>query len=289
MTAHSRDVSSQRLYRVRQIAELASVSVRTLHYYDELGLLVPSDRSRAGHRLYSERDLLRLQQIVIHRELGFPLEDIKQVLDAPSFNYRRALVEQRRQLEQRVLSTEKMLRAVDLALAALEAEEPKAATTTDDLEQLRDGAQRKDRKQLKDQEQLNMKNLFDGFDPSQYEHEAKQRWGDTDAYKVSKERTQRYGAADWQALKEEQASIYRDAAQAQRAGRQSDGAEAIAIAERHRRWIERWFYPCSVSAHAALADMYEAEPRFAANIDVYGEGLTPFLAAAIRANRQGHD
>ena len=85
-------------------------------------------------------------------------------------------------------------------------------------------------------------------------------------------------------MKEEQAAIYSAAARAQGAGKKPDSPEAMDIAEEHRLSIDRWFYPCSHAFHRGLADMYEADPRFAANIDKFGEGLTPFLSAAIRAN-----
>jgi hypothetical protein len=129
-----------------------------------------------------------------------------------------------------------------------------------------------------------MQQLFDGFDPSQYEEEARERWGNTDAYRISHERTKRYTEADWRALKDEQAAILTDLARAQAAGKAADDPEVTAIAERHRLSIDRWFYPCNHAMHVGLAGLYEGDPRFAANIDKHGAGLTPFLAAAIRAN-----
>jgi DNA-binding transcriptional MerR regulator len=83
-------VMSRRAYQVKQAAELAGVSVRTLHHYDAIGLLVPSGRTEAGYRLYDDDDLLRLQQIQIGRELGLPLEEIRRSLDDPSFDRRQA-------------------------------------------------------------------------------------------------------------------------------------------------------------------------------------------------------
>ena len=100
------------------------------------------------------------------------------------------------------------------------------------------------------------------------------------------ERTQRYTESDWRELGAEQAAIYNDAAQAQQAGKQPDDDEVMDIAERHRLSIDRWFYPCSAEQHARLADLYEGDPRFSANIDKHGKGLTGFLSAAIRANAQ---
>lgn len=268
-------MSKPRTYRVKRVASIAGVSVRTLHYYDQLGLLVPSDRTRAGHRLYTDDDLLRLQQIVIQRELGFSLEEIRKWLDDPEHDRRSALLDQRRALEQRAERTGEMLRSVDRALQALG--EMNAMET---LEPQTKGPAMT----------VDMTKLFDGFDPTKHDAEAESRWGDTEAYRVAKERTGRYTEADWSALKAEQAAIYRDAAQAQQAGKSPDDDAVMDIAERHRQSIERWFYPCSPEAHAGLADLYDADPRFARSIDKHGEGLTPFLSAAIRANtRRGRE
>jgi len=240
----------KRLYQVSQVAELAGVSVRTLHHYDAIGLLAPSARSPAGYRLYDDDDLLRLQQVVIGRELGLSLEDIRRSLDDPGFD-------RRAQLRTRVHRTTAMVDAIDRALALVQETDPM---------------------------NIDMKQLFDGFDPEQHEDEARERWGGTDAYAASKRRTRSYSRADWERLHAEQAAVYADAAAALAAGTAADADAAMAIAERHRLSIDRWFYPCSHAMHRGLADMYEADERFAANIDKHGAGLTAYLAAAIRAN-----
>ena len=129
-----------------------------------------------------------------------------------------------------------------------------------------------------------MKQIFDGFDPAQYEAEAEQRWGHTDAYAESARRTKSYTPADWEKLRDEQASIYGALVSAMKSGKTADDEAVMDIAEQHRLSIDRWFYACSHAMHRGLADMYEADERFAQNIDKFGEGLTPFLAAAIRAN-----
>lgn len=248
----------RRSHLVKEVAHLTGISVRALHHYDEIGLLVPRGRTRAGYRLYDDDDLLRLQQIVIGRELGLSLEEIRRSLDDPGFDQKRALLDQKRQLQERRDQTEAMIRAVDAALAVLD-----AGGSGDPME---------------------MKNLFDGFDPSKYEAEAQERWGTTESYQESKRRTSRYSAEDWKKLKAEQAAIYEDAAAVMRAGKAPHGVEAMDIADRHRLSIDRWFYPCSMTMHGKLAAMYEGDSRFAENIDKYGEGLTTFLVAAIRAN-----
>ena len=249
---------SRRTYQVKDVVRMAGVSVRALHHYDEIGLLTPSARTDAGYRVYDDDDLLRLQQILIGRELGLALEQIRRSLDDAGFDRRTALVAQRRELEKRATKTAEMLRSVDRAIAVID------GTTTG--------------------EPMDMKKIFDGFDPETHEAEARARWGESDSFQVSMERTKGYTEDDWRKLKAEQAAIYDDAFKAMNAGLQPDADDVVEIAERHRRSIDTWFYPCSPQRHVGLADMYEADPRFAANIDKHGEGLTPFLAAAIRAN-----
>jgi MerR family transcriptional regulator, thiopeptide resistance regulator len=257
-------MARKRSYLVKEVAQIAGVSVRTLHHYDELGLLAPRARTSAGYRLYDDQDLLRLQQILIGRELGLPLEEIRRSLDDPKFDRKRALLGQREQLRQRAKQTDAMLRAVDAALALLEAPQDQEGNTMD------------------------LKQIFAGFEHEQHEAEAEQRWGNTDAYKESTKRTKGYSKEDWQRCGVEQGAVYSDAFKALSAGMAPESPEAMEIAERHRLAIDRWFYPCSYAMHCGLADMYEQDSRFAENIDKYGAGLTGFLSAAIRANAKRH-
>lgn len=256
-------MSGKRAYRVGEVAELSGVSVRTLHHYDEIGLLSPSSRSASGYRLYDDADLLRLQQVLVRRELGFSLEQIRRSLDDPELDPRAALLEQRRELERRAELAQRMIAAIDAALATLH-----------------DGITNEETNMAK----VDMKKLFDGFDPAEYEEEVKERWGNAEAYKVSRERAARYTEDDWKRFRDEQGALYADARAALAAGRPPESAEAMDIAERHRLSIDRWFYPCSPEMHGRLADLWEADDRFRTNIDKHGKGLTAFLAAAVRAN-----
>lgn len=254
---------TQRTYKVSEVSRATGVSVRTLHYYEELGLLVPSGRTETGYRLYTDADVLRLQQILIQRELGMRLEDVRRWLDDPAYDHRQALLDQRRQLEERSTRTLAMLNAIDHALDVLEETDRRSEMDVD------------------------FKELFDGFDPAEYEAEAEERWGQTDAYKISQARVRSFTEADWLAIKNEQAGIYADAFSALQSSALPESTLAMDVAERHRHGIER-FYPCSYAMHVGLADMYEADARFAENIDKYGQGLTRYLSAAIRANARRH-
>jgi len=257
-------MARSRQYQVKEVAALANVSVRALHHYDAIGLLEPSGRTEAGYRLYSEEDLLRLQQILLGRELGLSLEAIRRSLDDPKFDRRQALLLQRAELETRAAQTSAMLRAVDAALALLD---DATSTTTGEID---------------------MKQLFEGFDPREHEAEAEQRWGNTDAFRESKRRTAQYTKEDWQRFAAEQSAIYSAAFAALSQGKSPSDAQALAVAERHRACIDRWFYPCNHEMHRGLADLYEQDARFAASIDRFGAGLTGFLAAAIRENARVH-
>lgn len=247
-----------RTYQVKEVARIARVSVRTLHHYEEIGLLKPSGRTEKGYRLYRDQDLLRLQQILMGRELGLSLEVIQRSLDDPDFDHRAALEKQRQELLARAERTEAMLRAVDAALRAL--------TKGGEVEM----------------NQEEPKTLFEGFDPSKYEDEVQERWGNTDAYRESARRTSQYTKDDWQRYKAEANEIMSEAARLFRSGVSPESDEAMAIVERHRLSIDRWFYPCSKAMHAGLAAMYEADTRFQENIDRYAPGLTAWFIAAIR-------
>jgi DNA-binding transcriptional MerR regulator len=237
---------------------LTGVTVRALHHYDELGLVEPSQRSAAGYRLYDEADVLRLQQVLVLRELGVPLDEIGAAIDRETDraallrSHRAALVERRGRIDA-------MVAAVDAALRVLE-----------------EGT-----KKMKAED---FKQLFDGFNPEDHEEEARRRWGNTDAYKESARRTSQYGKAEWEAIKRESDEINARLRDLMRQGAAAiDPAVQAAVAD-HRLHIDRWFYPCSKEAHHGLAGMYIADPRFTENLDKVAPGFARFLHDAIAAS-----
>ena len=193
--------------------------MRTLHHYDEIGLLHPSERSAAGYRRYGASDLERLQLILFYRELGFGLADIGRIMRDPNFDRRTALLAQRELLARKAEQTRSMLGAIDVALAAIE-----KGMTMDRTE---------------------MFEAFGDFDPTQYEDEVKERWGETDAYRESARRTGRYSKEDWKRLRAESEAIEAGLARCWRAANPASSEAAMDLAERHRLHIDRWFYPCS--------------------------------------------
>ena len=126
--------------------------------------------------------------------------------------------------------------------------------------------------------------VFGESDPAQYEEEARQRWGDTEAYRESQRRTATYTKDDWQRIKTETDELYRRIAEAMRSGAPADSPEAMDLAEEHRRQISEFFYDCGYEVHRGLGEMYVTDQRFTENLDRYGAGLAAYLRTAILAN-----
>ncbi len=255
---HSRD--PERFYRIREVARLSGVTVRTLHHYDACGLLVPRARSAKGYRLYSGAEILKLQEILMQRALGFSLEAIRQSFESHSADRRDALQKLRREILERLQQNKRMLAAIDHRLALLE--DPLAGTA----------------------DEPDWSRLFDGFEPERYDAEARTRWGGSRAWEIAQDRIRRYGETDWRALKAEQARILSELAAIRGKGLPPESREAMAVAERHRLFIDRWFYPCEPRMHEGLANLYEEDARFAATINRWGDNLTSYLSESIRNN-----
>jgi DNA-binding transcriptional MerR regulator len=245
-------------YTVGRVARLAHLSVRAPLHYDELGLLRPTRREGSGYRLYTSEDLERLQQVLFYKELGFSLHEIRDLMTDPAFDRRAALVGQRREIAARALRLEAMLALIDKTLASLE------------------GGPR-----MNDEELLD---VFGDFDPSEHEDEARERWGDTAAYRESARRTKGYAKEDWARFKAESDALNADFATLMRAGATPDDPRAMDAAERHRLQIYRWFYPCPPAMHVALGEMYVADPRFATTYEKIHPGMARYVCAAIAAN-----
>lgn len=251
-------METRQLHKVGEVAALARVTVRTLHHYDRIGLLVPSGRSQNGYRLYDYGDLERLRQIRLLRELRFSLDAIGQMLDAPAYDRRSALEAQRELLRERQERTDSIIRGVDRALRAMEQEM-----------------------------EMDRTEMFEGleeFDHEQYQDEAERRWGHTDQYKESMRRTRRYGKGDWARIKEEGEAVVTKLADLLTEGAQAAGRAAMDLAEEHRSHIDRWFYPCSHGMHCNLAEMYTADERFEEYFEKRAKGLAAFVQDAIKAN-----
>jgi DNA-binding transcriptional MerR regulator len=238
------------------------VTVRTLHHYDEIGLLTASGRSAAGYRRYADADLDRLQRILFYRELGFGLDQIKNVMTDGNVDAVGHLRRQHAMLLDRIGRLERMAAAVEKAMEA-----------------------RTMGIKLTPEERFE---VFGDFDPDDYAAEVEGRWGDTDAYRESAKRTARYTKADWQRIKAQGQAAIEQMVGAMNAGKPADSAEAMAGAEAHRRQIDEAFYPCSYELHVGLGEMYIADARFTATYEQIAPGLARYLHDAIKANAAAH-
>jgi MerR family transcriptional regulator, thiopeptide resistance regulator len=259
MSERSQRISQQsERYSVGQVARFAGVSVRTLHHYDELKLLSPGGRSRAGYRRYDDADLVRLQQILFYRELGFPLDEIAAILDDPHAD---TLTHLRRQHDLLAAREGRLRDMVAAVRRAMEAEQMGISLTPEERFE-----------------------VFGEQDPAQHAEEAKERWGETEAYRESQRRTRSYSKDDWVRIKAAGDDLDRRAGEAVRRGVAPDTTEAMDLAEEHRQNIARWFYDCPYPMHRGLGDMYLADERFTQRYEQIAPGLAEFMRAAIHAN-----
>lgn len=242
---------------VGQVAERFGITVRTLHHYDEIGLLIPSRRAASGYRVYTSADLTRLSQVIVYRRLELPLDEIARLLDVG--NAVSHLVRQRERVMARLDEMKDLVEAIDLALEKAMTNTP---MTDDDMREL----------------------FGDGFDD--YRAETEQKWGETAEWKESQRRTKSYGRDEWVRIKAEGQAVEKALSDAFRAGLPADSEEAMNAAEQHRRHVNRWFYDCPPAFHRNLGDMYVSDPRYIATYDEsFGlPGLAAYCREAIHAN-----
>jgi DNA-binding transcriptional MerR regulator len=249
-------------HTVGRVAQLSGVSVRTLHHYDEIGLLRPQ-RTDADYRLYSDADLARLRRILFYRELDFALEDIAALLDDDDADAGtdKHLRRQHRELRARQTRTEQLLAAIEHEMEA-----------------------RQMGIDLTPEEQLE---IFGTDRMDALQAEARQTWGDSAAWAESQRRTRSHTKDDWVQIKDEAAANIAAFAQAIAQGEPADGATAMDLAEDHRRHLTRWFYDCGHAQHRGLGDLYVADPRY---YDDIAPGFSQYVCDAIHANaaRAGH-
>jgi DNA-binding transcriptional MerR regulator len=247
---------------VGELAALAGVTVRTLHHYDRIGLVRPSHRTAAGYRDYTASDLDRLHQVLVYRELGFPLEEVASLLDDPDADPAAHLRRQHRLLRDRLERTQAMVAAVE---KEMEARSMGISLTPEEKFEL----------------------FGEGYSED-YEREAEERWGETEAWGQSRRRTAAYRKEDWQRIKAEVDDVQRRFAEAMRAGVPADSEQAMDVAEEHRQHISRWFYDCPPAMHAGLGRMYVEDERFTANYEQVAPGLAQYVSTAVQANAARH-
>ncbi|WP_306368210.1 MerR family transcriptional regulator [Nocardiopsis sp. CC223A] len=243
---------------VGEVARLSGQTVRTLHHYDRIGLLVPAERTPSGYRSYSDGDLERLRRILTYRELGFGLEEIAEILDDPAADTRAHLLRQHGLVTDRIERLRALARSLELLLEA-------------DAMELN----------ITPEERLE---LFGDFDVDAHSAEAERRWGGCEAYAQSQRKVGSYTREDWRRNQAEAAEIHRALADAMAEGAPADGERAMDLAERHRAHITRWFYDCTTEIHRGLGALYVDDERFTATIDADAPGLSRYLREAFAAN-----
>lgn len=238
-------------YSVSKTAKLSGVSVRTLHYYDEIGLLCPSKVSDTGYRYYGEEELSKLQQIMFFKELDFSLQEIKDIINSSGYKKEEALT---RQKELLILKKNRLEKVINLLEASLKGE----------------------------------KNMdFNEFDMSEideakqkYTEEARQRWGETHAYKQSYSKTSRYTKEDWERINKKYGQILEEFAAIR--GELPGNPEVRKLVKMWQDFITESYYDCSDEILKGLGEMYVADERFKKNLDKYGEGTAEFMSKAIK-------
>lgn len=244
------------MFKVKEVAVFTGVSVRTLHHYDRIGLLNPETTTLAGHRLYTERNLERLQQILFFKEMDFTLLEIKEILDRPDFDRKESLMKHKEMLLAKKKRLEEMIDTVEKTIHSIEG-----------------GTKMAD------------KDMFNGFDMTEiekhqkkYSQEAKEKYGKEAVEKVE-ERTSSYSNEDWGNIQAKTDNFYKRVIDRMDHGPE-DPLVQQAVAE-WRQLITDNYYDCTVDIFRGLGDLYVDDPRFTKNIDKHKEGLSAFLREAM--------
>ena len=230
--------------QIREFSRLTGVSVRTLHYYDQIGLLRPARVDKGNsYRYYDEASLLRMQQILFYRELDFSLKDICSILSSPDFDGQQALAEQRQLLCMKKQRLERLIAAIDDHMKG----------------------------------EINMY-AFDNREFEQYREEVKEKWGHTQAYAEFQQK----GKQDYNALSSGMDAIMAEFAACKVQGHAPASEEAQVLVKKLQGYITEHFYNCTDAILKGLAEMYVADDRFRSNIARHGKGTAEFIRQAIQ-------
>ena len=234
--------------QIKEFAEFTGVSVRTLHYYDEIGLLMPAFvDSATGYRFYDGTSLLRMQEILFYRELDFSLRSIGEILSSPNYDKTKALNEQKHLLTLKKERLERLISAIDSAVKG-----------------------------------ENVMNAFDNSEFEKYKTEVKEKWGKTDAYREHAERTKNYSKQKWNDLAEEMDCIMADFAVCMKKVKTPDSTEVQNLVKTLQNHITENYYLCTNEILEGLGQMYAADERFRNNIDKHADGTAAFICEAIK-------
>jgi MerR family transcriptional regulator, thiopeptide resistance regulator len=240
------------MYTVKQLSKLAGVTPRTLHHYDQIGLLKPSRVGENGYRYYGEEAVLRLQQILFYRELGMPLDAIKKIMGRRDFDVLGALYSHKEALQKQVTRLNRLITTVDNTIHHLK------GTTI-----------------------MSEKGLFEGFSEEQQEQYAAEaeKMYDPETVRESNRKWKSYSSVKKEAILKEGKAIYTDMIAAMPKGAASP--EVQAIAERWRKHMD-YFWTPNLDQLQAIANGYNDDPRFKANFDKMHPQLAEFMREAVK-------
>ena len=235
--------------QIKEFSRFTGVSVRTLHYYDEIDLLRPAAVDRCtGYRYYDESSLIRMQEILFYRELDFSLKSIGEILSSPYYDKSKALQEHKQLLILKKERIERLISAIDDAAKG-----------------------------------VNIMNAFDNSEFEKYKAEAKEKWGSTEAYKEHAEKTKNYSKDKWNNLADEMNDIMAEFALCMKNGNTPDSDEAHKLVKALQSHITDSYYLCTNDILAGLGQMYVLDERFKNNIDKHADGTAEFICKAIEA------
>ncbi len=243
------------MYKINEVSKLTGVSIRMLRHYDKIRLLEPSKRTDSNYRIYNDDDISRLYQILLFKELEFPLQDIKQILDDKDFNREKALKTQRNLIFEKKQRLERILESID-----------------DTIENLGGNVMSKNNFKAFDYEEVKKHQ-------EKYKEETEKRYGNSNAYKESQEKTSKYSKNDWERIMGEASIIYEELAKLM--DKEPSDEKVQVLIEKWRNHITTNFYNCTIEIFRGLALMYVADERFTKNIDKYKEGLAQFMSDAM--------
>ena len=237
--------------RISEVAKLTGITVRTLHYYDEIGLLKPSEITEAGYRLYSREDLEILQQILFFRELDFPLSQIKEIMNNPNYDKEEALKKQKELLIQQRQRIEGLIKLIEKRIEG----DNNMSFKEFDMNEIEENKKK-------------------------YAKEVKERWGTSKAYEESEKKTSSYNKEKWGDINQETREIFKGFAEL----RNSDpGSEEVQeLVRRWQKYITDNFYTCTNEILSGLGLMYVEDERFKENLDKNGEGTAKLMEEAIK-------
>lgn len=246
------------MYMIKELADLAGVTTRTLRYYDDIGILIPAELGSNGYRYYDHDSLLRLQQILFYRELDVPLKDIHYILTRPDFQLLPALQNHQAAIQAKVNRFQELLVTIQKTISSIQGAENMAENE-----------------------------YFEGFDETQYEEEARNRWGHTPQYKESRQKWSSYSKDQQEEIKQEGGRITVRMVAEDPDARPDDPNVQNAVGD-YYAYLNRYFYTCDVEFLRNLADMWVEDPRFAVNYERVREGGAAFVREAVQIYCDNH-